>query len=505
MFDLTERRAGVLLHPTSLPGPDGIGDLGEEAHRFVDWAASAGLRLWQWLPVNPIGPGNSPYQSVSAFAGSPWMVALLPLRKAGWLDPEADAAAAGTHERAEFDTRRVQFERVLPWRDRQLRRASAGFAARATAGDRTRLQAWAASQAHWLDDYALFMALRTHEQERPWWDWPAPWRDRDPAALREAAQALAPELAHWRFVQWCFDEQVGQLRAHAARRGVALVGDLPIFIAHDSVDVWSARHLYRLDAAGQPTVVAGVPPDGLSPEGQRWGNPLYHWPRMAEDRHAWWVARLRRALVHADVVRIDHFRGFAACWEIPADEPTAAGGRWSPGPGRALFDDLREALGPLPIIAEDLGTITPDVVELLQACGFPGMKILQFAFGGDGHHPFLPHSYPRDCVVYTGTHDNDTARGWWDHAPEHERRFCARYLGCSTDDVHRAMIRGALQSVAALALFPLQDALGRPSADRMNLPGTQGGHWAWRFARHDLTPDLTQTLATLAADSGRLA
>ncbi len=496
-MNLAARRSGILLHITSLPGPHGLGDLGEPAHRFVDWLHAAGQGLWQLLPVNPVGPGHSPYMGLSAFAGSPAMVALAPLVQAGWLD-EPGLPAGG------FADDRADFERAGPWRALQLRRAAAGFAAHATPAQRLAFSGWCQGQAHWLDDYALFMALRRQQDERPWWMWPAPLRQRERAALRQARDALHDELQHWRFVQWCFDTQLAALKTHANARGVALVGDLPIFIAHDSADCWTRPDLYELQPDGQPRVVAGVPPDDLGPLGQRWGNPLYRWDRMAEDGYAWWTARVQRAMAQADIFRIDHFLGFSAYWEIPADSPGATTGRWAPGPGQALFDAISARLGPLPIIAEDLGLVTPAVRALRDACGFPGMKILQFGFGTDGHHEFLPHNYTPDVVVYTGTHDNDTARGWWDAAPAHERAFCADYLGCSDDDVHWQMMRAASQSVARWAVCPMQDVLGLPSEHRMNLPGTLGGgNWTWRLQEDALQPQLAASLARLARQSGR--
>ncbi len=494
---LHERASGVLLHPTSLPGPHGLGDFGPDAYDFVDWLHAAGQRLWQWLPTTPIGPGDSPYQSVSAFAGSPLMVALEPLVERGWLDRP-------TLPEDGFDPRSADFGRAGPWRLRELRRAEKGFRARASAAEREAFAAWCSDQSGWLDDYGLFMAIETAQAGRPWWDWPAPLARREPAALTAVRREHAGELGFWRFVQWCFDRQCVALKRYANERGVELMGDLPIFVAHHSVDCWVRPDLYLLDARFQPSVVAGVPPDDLAPAGQRWGNPLYRWDRMAAEDYAWWVARVRRALHQMDWFRIDHFRGFAGYWEIPASSPTAAQGRWRRGPGRALFEALERALGPLPIVAEDLGYITPDVHALRDDCGFPGMKILQFAFGGDGQHEFLPHDYPRHTVVYTGTHDNDTARGWWQQAPERERRFAGTYLACTGDDVHWAMIRAASNSVAELAIFPLQDVLGLGSEQRMNTPGTLGGNnWRWRFGWDDVGPEPGRVLGMLAAASGR--
>lgn len=496
-MDLRQRASGVLLHLTSLPGPHGIGDFGPDAHRFVDWLHDSGQTIWQWLPTTPIGPGDSPYQSVSAFAGSPPMVSLEPLVERGWLArPELPPGG--------FDTRRVDFARVVPWRLQQLRRAEEGFRREAGAADRAAFAQWCDQHAGWLDDYALFMALERAHDGAPWWQWAGPLRRRDPAALMAARRDHAAEIGFWCFVQWCFDVQCAALRRHAHQRGISIMGDLPIFIAHHSADCWSRPDLYWLDEDHQPTVVAGVPPDPLGPMGQRWGNPLYRWDRMADEGHAWWTARVQRALAQADVFRIDHFRGFAGYWEIPATSPDARTGRWLPGPGQALFDAIAKALGPLPIVAEDLGFITPDVHALRQGCGFPGMKILQFAFGGGGDHEFLPHTYPVDTVVYTGTHDNDTARGWWDHASERERRYAGSYLACGAHDVHWAMIRAALNSVAALALFPMQDVLGLPSEHRMNTPGTLGGtNWTWRFDWDQVGPEPGRVLGLMTAASGR--
>jgi 4-alpha-glucanotransferase len=498
MIDLTQRRSGVLAHITSLPGPHGIGDFGPAAFAFVDWLHSAGQTLWQWLPTTPIGPGDSPYQSVSAFAGSPLMVALEPLLERGWLQPAAPPR---------FEAGRVNFVQATPWRMARLREAAAGFMAAASTDERETVAAWCEAQADWLDDYALFMALRMHHQQQAWWTWSEPLRRRDAAALATARSTHAADIHFWCFVQWCFDSQVTALKAYANARGVQLVGDLPIFIAHDSADCWARPDLYELDDDFQPTVVAGVPPDDLGPLGQRWGNPIYRWQRLRDEGHAWWSARMRRTLTQCDAVRIDHFRGFAAYWEIPASAPTAEVGRWVEGPGRSLFDAMVSALGPLPVIAEDLGYITPDVIALRDGCGFPGMKILQFGFGTDGSHEFLPHNYPRHCVVYTGTHDNDTARGWWDHAPAHEQHFASVYLQCDAANVHWQMWRAASHSVAALAIAPLQDLLGLPSSQRMNLPGTLGDevnrNWQWRFTADQLDASLTRQLAQLSAASGR--
>ena len=492
----TSRSAGVLLHITSLPGPHGVGDLGPSAFHFIDWLAGAGQQVWQVLPTTPIGPGDSPYQSVSAFAGSPLMVALEPLVARGWLPPPVLPEGG-------FDAGRVGYARVVPWRLAQLRVASQGFFERASAVERAAFTAWCAAQADWLDDYALFMALEAAIDARPWWQWPVLLRTREPRALAAARLEHAGEIAFWQFVQWCFDTQWAAVKAHANANGVALMGDLPIFIAQHSADCWARPDLYELDAGFQPTAVAGVPPDAFTAEGQRWGNPLYRWDRMAAEHFAWWTKRVQRALTQADLFRIDHFRGFAAYWEVPASSPTAMVGRWVAGPGKALFDALEHALGKLPIVAEDLGIITPDVTALRDACGFPGMRVLQFAFGGDATHEYLPHHYTPNSVAYTGTHDNDTSRGWWHGASAHEREFAARYLATGEHDIHWAFIRAACNSVAQMAISPMQDVLGLAGAHRMNLPGTGTGNWAWRFDWGMVGPEPARVLGLITAASGR--
>ncbi len=496
MSILEKRSSGVLLHVTSLPGPHGIGDFGIESRNFVDWLVAAGQSVWQWLPTTPIGPANSPYQSVSAFAGSPLMVALAPLQERGWLQaPEIPEGG--------FDAMRVNFEQVVPWRIAKLRNACTGFVSVASAAEQSDFESWCAEQASWLDDYALFMALESAHGGSPWWEWPAPLRDRKKVALQKANREHAGEITFWKFVQWCFDTQCAALKRYANERGVAIMGDLPIFIAHHSADCWARPDLYFLDETCQPTVVAGVPPDELAPLGQRWGNPLYRWDRMAKEKFSWWTARVAHALRIADVIRIDHFRGFAGYFEIPASCPDATQGRWVPAPGKALFAAIARQLGSLPIVAEDLGLITPDVVELRDTCGFPGMRILQFGFGRDGDHEFLPHKYVPETVAYTGTHDNDTARGWWDNAPPRERAYAGTYLAACAADIHWAMIRAASNSVARTVIFPMQDVLGLDTRHRMNVPGTCENNWEWRFDWGMVGAEPGRVLGLIAAASGR--
>ncbi|MDP9125574.1 MAG: 4-alpha-glucanotransferase [Pseudomonadota bacterium] len=496
-MDLQKRSAGVLLHTTSLPGPHGIGDFGPAAFQFVDWLVSAGQSVWQLLPTAPIGPANSPYQSVSAFAGSPLMVALEPLVAKGWL-------AAPVLPEGGFDAHKVDYCKVEPWRIEQLRAAATGFFAKGSTEDRASFDAWCAAQASWLSDYALFMALVTSNEGRAWWTWSDGLRRRDPKALDVARREHVMERTFWQFVQWQFDTQLGAVKKYANDRGVFLMGDLPIFVAHHSADVWARPDLYTLDANSQPTVVAGCPPDAMALDGQRWGNPLYHWDRMAAEDFGWWTARVCRALEQADVFRIDHFRGFAGYYEIPASCPTAREGTWRTGPGKALFDAIERALGPLPIVAEDLGFITPDVRTLRDDCGFPGMRILQFGFGDDAGNEFLPHNYIANTIAYTGTHDNDTARGWWDNASPRERAFAGSYLASGGDDIHWAMIRACCNSVANVAVFQLQDVLGLGSAHRMNTPGTVGDqNWSWRFDWGMLGSEPGRVLGLISAASGR--
>jgi 4-alpha-glucanotransferase len=387
----------------------------------------------------------------------------------------------------------------------QLRLAARGFFAHAKAEQRAALTAWCQQEASWLDEYALFMALFNAHGMKPWWQWAEPLRKRDKKSLAQARTQHAPEIDFWRFVQWCWDEQCRALKAYANGKGISLVGDIPIYVADNSADVWSRPDLYELGADGLPTVIAGVPPDDLGPEGQRWGNPIYRWDRMKKEHYVWWAERVKRVLAQADVVRIDHFRGFAGYWEIPASSPTAKVGRWVDGPGLPLFKAIEKQLGTLPIIAEDLGLITPDVVELIDACGFPRMKVLIFGFGGDGTHEFLPHNYVPSTIVYTSTHDTDTARGWWDHARESERHFAGSYLACSAHDFHWAAIRACMNSVSALAVFPLQDVLGLPTSHRMNLPGTLGSaNWSWRFEWPMVEEEHARVLALMAHTSGRV-
>ena len=485
------RASGVLLHPTSLPGPHGSGDFGAGAYHFVDWLVAAGQKLWQILPLGGIGPGNSPYMSTSAFAGNVLLIDLEELQRRGWLQADELTPPAGVNEQ------RLNFAAVVPFRMDRLARASTRFAAQASEEERADLRAFGERHADWLPDYALFMTLAEQHGWRDWSDWDAPLAARNPVALAAAREIYAERVAFWTFCQWCFFRQWLALKAYANERGVEIIGDAPIFIAYQSAEVWARRELFELDASGKPTAVAGVPPDAFSDTGQRWGNPLYRWKAHAKEGYAWWVQRIRRTFELVDVVRIDHFRGFAGYWEIPASEPTAIHGRWLPGPGEALFKAIARELGPLPIIAEDLGVITPDVTALRRKFAFPGMRILHFAFDGGSGNAYLPHNHDVDSVVYTGTHENDTTLGWCASLTEAQRARVCDYLNVDGHEIHWDLIRAACASVADTVVHPMQDVLGLGGEHRMNLPGRGEGYWEWRFAWPQVQPVHAQRLAHL--------
>lgn len=491
------RASGVLLHPTSLPGPHGSGDFGPGAYHFVDWLVAAGQRLWQILPLGGIGPGNSPYMSSSAFAGNVLLIDLGELQQQGWLD-EAD-----TRPVEGFADHRVNFAAVVPYRMDRLERAATRFAEAATGAARVAYETFCVEHTDWLEDYALFMSLADEFNWQEWSQWEEPLAKRRAAALRTARKKHAQRIAFWKFCQWCFFRQWLNLKNYANQRGVQIVGDAPIFIAYQSAEVWVRQDLFELDDAGRPTVVAGVPPDAFSETGQHWGNPLYHWKAHAKENYAWWVKRIQRTFEFVDIVRIDHFRGFAAYWEIPASETTAINGRWMPGPGKSLFDAIATALGPIKVIAEDLGIITPDVETLRIDCGFPGMRIYQFAFGSGSDNAYLPHNHDHDAVVYTGTHDNDTTLGWWSQASDAERHHVCEYFATDGNDVHWSLIRAACASVGDTAIHPLQDVLGLGGEARMNFPGKAEGYWEWRFQWSQVQDWHAQRLGALCRLYGR--
>ncbi len=484
-----ERSAGILLHPTSLPGPYGIGDLGPEAYRWVDFLADSQTSLWQVLPLGPTGYGDSPYQCFSAFAGNPYLISPQLLVQDGLLHNN------DLVNLPPFSAERVDYGMVIPWKLRVLAQAWQQFSERGSPQLREAFAAFREEHAAWLEDYALFMALKEAHRGAPWPTWEAALRRREAAALEAARRSLGASVERQAFYQFLFFRQWDSLRGYARQRGVRIIGDAPIFVAHDSAEVWARPDLFYLDEHGNPTVVAGVPPDYFSETGQLWGNPLYRWEAHAAEGYAWWLARLRTVLKLVDIIRLDHFRGFAGYWEIPAGETTAVNGRWAPGPGAAFFSAVQEALGDLPLIAEDLGEITPDVVALREQFRLPGMKILVFAFGDDARNPFLPHNYTPNCVVYTGTHDNDTAAGWYQRAPEKERDFARRYLARDGHDIAWDLIRAAWSSVAVFAIAPMQDLLSLDNRARMNYPSRASGNWQWRMSPEALHEGLRARLA----------
>ena len=495
------RAAGILLHPTSLPGPHGIGDLGAAAYRFVETLEAARQTIWQMMPLGPVGLGNSPYAASSAFAGFPLLIALDQLVGRGWLD-QSDLEAP------DFPPAQVQFQDAASFKMERLRMAFGRFEQKVSPEDRASLAEFQDRQRAWLDDFALFMALKDAHGGSGWMDWERPLALREPAALATARAELAADIRFHQWVQWVFFEQWASVRTYANDRGITIVGDIPIFVAWDSADVWVHREQFQMDDE-QPKAVAGVPPDAFSKTGQRWGNPLYDWDRMAETGYRWWLDRFKATLELVDTVRLDHFRGFAAYWRVPADEETAVNGAWVPGPGKALFDAVADELGPIPMIVEDLGEITPDVIVLREALGFPGMKVLQFAFGDDAHgtpqgeNPYLPHNYEPNCVVYTGTHDNDTTVGWLASLSDEERASVLRYVGTDGGRIARDLTRLAYQSVAAVAVIPLQDLLELGPEARMNVPGRPEHNWTWRYQEGMIQPHHTEWLAELTASTAR--
>jgi len=493
------RSSGVLLHPTSLPGPYGIGDAGREAHRFVDWLVSAGQSLWQVLPLGPTGYGDSPYQCFSAFAGNPLLTSPDALLADGVLAKEDLASAP------RLPAEHVDFGAVITWKRELLERAAVRFA-RGEGGSRglhAEFEAWRRGHAAWIEDVALFLALKDANGGAPWVEWSEPLRRRDPAALAAARERLAHEVFSHAFRQWAFFRQWDELRAYAAKRGVSIVGDAPIFVAHDSADVWAHPRLFQLGDDGRPTAVAGVPPDYFSETGQLWGNPLYRWDAMAAEGWAWWIERMRATFALVDRVRLDHFIGFTRCWAVPAGAADAREGAFEPGPGAALFRALEGALGRLPILAEDLGVLTPEVEALRDEFSFPGMKVLQFAFGAEPDNTFLPHHHVPNSVVYTGTHDNDTTMGWWEAATEAERHHARTYLANPLHEPAWDFLRACAASVADTCVVPAQDLLQLGTAARMNFPGRPSGNWSWRLPSGALDGVIASRLQGLVTLFGR--
>jgi len=491
-----QRSSGILLHPTSLSGPYGIGDLGPQAYQCIDFLAETGTGLWQVLPLGPTGYGDSPYQTFSTFAGNHFLISPDKLLAEGWLH-ENDLANLPA-----FGPNSVDFGDVINWKQDILHRSYEHFR---YSGKKYHKDAglFYNQQAAWLDDYALFMALKEAHGRKPWSTWPAQYRDRAPKALEEFKENHPYAVQRQKYFQYLFFKQWMDLREYANQRGIQIIGDIPIFIAHDSADAWAHRELLYLDDIGNPTVVAGVPPDYFSETGQLWGNPLFRWDIHARDGYSWWMDRLRSVFSRFDIVRLDHFRGFVDYWEIPASEITAINGRWMPGPGANFLEKVKMEFGGLSIIAEDLGEMSPEVFKLRDQFNLPGMKILVFAFDSGESNVFLPHHYDENCVVYTGTHDNDTVMGWFKRIGEGERTFAQRYLKSSGEDIAWDMIKLGWSSKAVFAITPLQDLLSLDNSARMNYPGKPQGNWGWRFSESDLSEGLKSKLLDINYLYGR--
>jgi 4-alpha-glucanotransferase len=485
MPSFAPRSSGILLHPTSLPGPFGVGDMGPEAYRWVLTLEAMKQSWWQILPLGPTGAGNSPYQSFSAFAGSITLLSPELLQRDGLLPQYLPT---------DFPTDRVDFGRVIPFKQAMLREAWGQFRGGAASHLRGEFEAYQAREASWLTGYASFMAIREALGGAALSAWPAEVRSRQPVALGELERTLADEILMHRFGQFLFDRQWSALKTYANEHGVKIIGDAPIFVAMDSSDVWANPEEYLLDAELKPQVVAGVPPDYFSPTGQHWGNPLYDWDKMATNGYAWWVARLKRNLAQVDIIRLDHFRGFAAAWHIPAGDANAMNGQWVDGPRAKLFTAFEKALGTLPIIAEDLGLITPDVDDLRTQFKLPGMRVLQFMLGGP-ENPYWPHNYEPLTVAYTGTHDNDTTNGWYGTLNESDRRKLANYIGHDLQNPADELVRLAWASTATLAVAPLQDVMGLGQEARMNIPGVGEGNWGWRLRAEEFPAGAIEKIA----------
>jgi 4-alpha-glucanotransferase len=490
------RSTGILLHPISLPSRGGIGDFGPAAYEFLDFLAEARQGVWQVLPLNPPANGNSPYSSTSAFAGNPQLVSLERLVEHGWLDPASVSALPA-------EVARIDYEQVNRDKLPLLWQAARNFLERANGDARQRFDNFCGENSWWLEDYVLFDTLREWHG-RNWSQWPAELARRETPGVEAARLQLGSELLLRRVAQFFFWEQWRALRYYCAQKSIRVVGDVAIFVDYESADVWAHRDLFCLKADLQPEAVSGVPPDYFSATGQRWGNPLYNWDTIRATDYRWWVQRLGWAVQTCDLVRLDHFRGFAQFWEIPASEPTAVNGRWVDGPSDEFFNKLREELGGMPFFAEDLGVITPDVVALRDGQKIPGMAVLQFAFGDAGAHAYLPHRLTADCVLYTGTHDNDTTLGWWATLGEKERRAVLALVGPCDDGPNWGLIRLAQSSPASLSVVPLQDVLSLGSEARLNVPSTHEGNYHWRYPEGSLRPELAEKLAALVEVTDRL-
>lgn len=492
------RSSGILLHPTSFPSRFGIGDLGLEAYKFIDFLAKSNQQFWQVLPVGPTGYGNSPYMSYSAMAGNPLTISPEKLREQGLLFEE-DFANLPT-----FPADRVDFGQVVQTKIPLLEKACENFKQQASSIQQKEFQGFCETKAYWLDDYALFMAIKDDKNGAGWHTWEPELAKKQPEAIEHWRRRLSDRIFYYKYTQFEFFRQWTELKQYANMRGIQIIGDIPIYVAHDSADVWGNPENFCLDETGEAALMAGVPPDYFSATGQLWGNPVYNWEQLQASNFKWWVQRFAAMLDYVDIIRIDHFRGFQAYWAVPQGETTAMNGEWVEAPGSALFRVLNEKLGKLPVLAEDLGVITPEVEALRDEFEFPGMKILQFAFGSDPGNPYLPFNYVRNCVVYTGTHDNNTTVGWFNELSDSDKDAVSSYLGCiSPDGIHWDMIRLALSSVGNQAIIPVQDLLGLGTEARMNVPSQGDGNWEWRYQYDDLTDELSDRLKNLTQLYGR--
>ena len=502
------RASGILLHPTSLPSEYGIGDIGPKAFEFVDLLAEAKQTYWQILPLGPTGYGDSPYQCFSAFAGNTLLISPEKLVETGLLDESV------LEDKPEFAADKVDYGGVYDWKNKILPEAYKAFHQTTSIDLRGKFETFSQENDWWLEDYATYRAVKAEQGQKPWYEWEDGLKLRDRETIKRETERLYEKIQAEKFYQFLFFSQWSELKAYANKKGIKMIGDIPIFIALDSSDVWCNQEKFKLNADGSPKVVAGVPPDYFSKTGQLWGNPIYDWDAMRAEGFSWWIARVAFTLRTVDIVRVDHFRGFAAAWEVPGGDKTAENGRWVDVPGKELFLALKRALGELPVIAEDLGVITPDVEELRDGFGFPGMRILQFAFGGDANNHDLPHNYVRNCVAYTGTHDNDTTVGWWHSqagtgstrdadAISREHDYCLKYLDTTGTEIHWDFIRAVWSSVARTAITPVQDLLGIGTEGRMNLPASEAGNWFWRYSEGALTPEIIERLREITETYGR--
>jgi 4-alpha-glucanotransferase len=494
---LKERSSGILLHPTSLPGKYGIGTLGKQAFDFIDFLAKARQQYWQILPLGPTGYADSPYQCFSSHAGNPNLIDLDLLVKARLL--QADDLADYPH----FSDETIDFEAVQQVRLPLLQKAYHSFTLHADNLEKMAYRNFLKEQAKWINDYALFRAIKANREQKPWYLWEQPLKTRDPEAIKANQALLHDEIDFHKFMQFLFFQQWNTVKEYAHTHKVKIIGDIPLYVALDSADAWANPEIFEFDSNLNPIRVGGVPPDYFSETGQLWGNPLFRWDVLKQTGYQWWIERIRTSLFLYDIIRIDHFRGFAAYWAVPYAEKTAINGEWVPCPGKDFFDKLCEEFGELPIIAEDLGVITPDVEELRDGFRLPGMKILQFAFDSAEANDYIPHNYVKNCIVYTGTHDNDTVVGWYNSATPDDRKYVLDYLNTNDHDIHWSFIRLAWSSVALTAIIPIQDLLGLDTTARMNLPGTTRNNWQWRVKSEALTPELAAKLAHLTVLYGR--